>query len=167
MGGFFVRRNSLSEDVWWLEVTGKGDKTRLVPATKELMDELARYRRENGLSPYPFSGEITPLLLPIGGKLRPMKRAAVHLIVKEVFNRTATRIRARGDAQSEIVATRVESASAHWLRHTAGSNMADSMDLRNVRDNLGHSSIATTNIYLHTEDDERHEETEANHHIGW
>lgn len=167
MGGFFVRRNSLSEDVWWLEVTGKGDKTRLVPATKELMDELARYRRENGLSPYPFSGEITPLLLPIGGKLRPMKRAAVHLIVKDVFNSTATRIRARGDAQSEIVATRVESASAHWLRHTAGSNMANAMDLRNVRDNLGHASIATTNIYLHTEDDQRHEETEANHHIGW
>jgi site-specific recombinase XerD len=96
-----------------------------------------------------------------------MKRGVVHLIVKEVFNRTATRIRERGDAQSEIVATRVESASAHWLRHTAGSNMANSMDLRNVRDNLGHTSIATTNIYLHTEDDQRHEETEANHHIGW
>ncbi len=167
MGGFLVERKASGEDVWWLEVLGKGDKKRRVPATKELMDELARYRRENGLSPYPFPGEATPLLLPIGGKPRPMKRGAVHLIVKETFARTATRIRARGDAQSEYLAKRVETDSAHWMRHTAGSNMANSMDLRTVRDNLGHTSISTTDIYLHTEDDKRHEETEANHHLGW
>jgi site-specific recombinase XerD len=61
----------------------------------------------------------------------------------------------------------VEDASAHWMRHTAGSNMADTMDLRHVRDNLGHSSISTTNTYLHTEDDQRHKETEAKHRLGW
>ena len=166
MGGFSVRRSSSGDDQWWLEVLGKGDKTRLVPATKELMDELARYRRENGLSPYPLSGEHTPLLLPIGGKPRPMTRSTVHEIVKVIFALTAKRIRARGDERSEHIARTVESASAHWMRHTAGSSMADSMDLRTVRDNLGHASISTTNIYLHTEDDKRHEETEANHHIG-
>ena len=54
MGAFFCRRDSEGEDRWWLEITGKGDKTRLVPATAELMVELARYRRENGLSPFPL-----------------------------------------------------------------------------------------------------------------
>jgi len=166
MGGFFVRRDSEGEDRWWLEITGKGEKTRLVPATAELMVELTRYRRENGLSPYPLPGEPTPLLLPIGGKQRALTRSAVHLIVKEVFSRTAARIRERG-IEFERLASLVEDASAHWMRHTAGSNMANSMDLRNVRDNLGHSSISTTNTYLHTEDDQRHKETEAKHRLGW
>ena len=166
MGAFFCRRDSEGEDRWWLEITGKGDKTRLVPATAELMVELARYRRENGLSPFPLLGEPTPLLLPIGGKQRSLTRSAVHLIVKEVFGRTATRIRKRG-TEFERLADLVEDASAHWMRHTAGSNMADTMDLRHVRDNLGHSSISTTNTYLHTEDDQRHKETEAKHRLGW
>ena len=166
MGAFFVRRDSEGEERWWLEITGKGDKTRLVPATAELMVELARYRRENGLSPFPHPGEPAPLLLPIGGKQRPLTRSAVHLIVKEVFARTAMRIRTRG-GEFERLASLVEDASAHWMRHTAGSSMADTMDLRNVRDNLGHSSISTTNTYLHTEDDQRHKETEARHRLGW
>lgn len=166
MGAFFVRRDAEGEERWWLEITGKGDKTRLVPATAELMVELARYRRENGRSPFPLPGEPTPLLLPIGGKQRPLTRSAVHLIVKEVFSRTATRIRARG-TEFERLASQVEDASAHWMRHAAGSSMADTMDLRNVRDNLGHSSISTTNTYLHTEDDQRHKETEAKHRLRW
>lgn len=166
MGSFFCRRDSEGEERWWLEITGKGDKTRLIPATTELMVELTRYRRENGLSPFPIPGEPTPLLLPIGGKQRPLTRSAVHLIVKVVFSRTASRIRDRG-VEFERLAHLVEDASAHWMRHTAGSNMADAMDLRHVRDNLGHSSISTTNTYLHTEDDQRHKETEAKHRLGW
>ncbi|MDF3837007.1 site-specific integrase, partial [Cupriavidus basilensis] len=60
------------------------------------------------------------------------------------------------------------SASAHWLRHTAGSHMTDQqVDLRFVRDNFGHASIATTSAYLHTEDDARHEATQERHRIGW
>lgn len=166
MGAFFCRRDSEGEERWWLEITGKGDKTRLVPATAELIVELTRYRRENGLSPFPVPGEPTPLLFPIGGKQRSLTRSAVHLIVKEVFGRTASRIRGRG-ADFDRLAKLVEDASAHWMRHTAGSNMAGAMDLRHVRDNLGHSSISTTNSYLHTEDDLRHRETEAKHRLGW
>lgn len=166
MGAFFCRRDSEGEERWWLEISGKGDKIRLVPATAELIAELSRYRRENGLSPFPLPSEPTPLLLPIGGKQRSLTRSAVHLIVKEVFTRTASRIRDRG-VEFERLANLVDDASAHWMRHTAGSNMADTMDLRHVRDNLGHSSISTTNTYLHTEDDQRHKETEAKHRLGW
>lgn len=166
MGAFFCRRDSEGEERWWLEITGKGNKTRLVPATGELMVELTRYRRENGLSPFPLPGDLTPLLLPIGGKKRPLTRSAVHLIVKEVFSRTATRFRERG-SEFDHLANLVEDASAHWMRHTAGSNMADTMDLRHIRDNLGHSSISTTNTYLHTEDNQRHKETEAKHRLNW
>jgi site-specific recombinase XerD len=167
MGGFFSRKDKNSESRWWLEITGKGDKTRIVPATNELMLELNRYRREMGLSLNPIEGEATPLLLPIGGKQRAMTRSAVHLILKQIFNITAKRLQERGPDFIAQVA-RLEAASAHWMRHTAGSNMTSGdMDIRHVRDNLGHESISTTNNYLHSEDDKRHQDTEEKHRLKW
>ncbi len=170
MGAFFCRRDAHGTERWWLEVIGKGNKPRLVPATDELIAELARYRRAHGLAPTPLTGEDRPLVLPVIGRANPekaMSRGALHLVIKEVFSMAAERLRARGPewaAQAELLA----SASAHWLRHTAGSNMSDrQVDLRYVRDNFGHASIATTSIYLHTEDDARHEATRDKHRIGW
>ncbi|MBP0623665.1 recombinase XerD [Cupriavidus sp. LEh25] len=40
------------------------------------------------------------------------------------------------------------------------------VDLRFVRDNFGHASISTTSGYLHSEEDARHEATQARHRIG-
>lgn len=167
MGSFFCRRDKDGEERWWLEILGKGDKLRIIPATNELMVELARYRREKGLSLLPLPSETSPLLLPIGGKNRTMTRGAVHAIVKQVFEQAADRFRQRGP-EFEFQAVRIEQASAHWLRHTAGSHMANNdVDLRHVRDNLGHESISTTNNYLHSSDDVRHLETELGHKIKW
>lgn len=167
MGGFFRRRDRDGEERWWLEVLGKGDKLRIIPATDELMVELARYRRELSFPPYPVPGESTPLLLPIGGKPRAMTRGGVHDIFKVIFARTADRLSQRGPEHAHAAA-RVRQASAHWLRHTAGSHMANNdVDLRHVRDNLGHESISTTNAYLHSSDDARHAETEVKHRIRW
>jgi integrase len=130
MGAFFCRRDAQGVERWWLEVTGKGNKTRLVPATDELIAELARYRRVHGLAPTPQPGETRPLLLPMIGREghenrdKGLSRGALHLILKEVFGLAAGRLRARGpewEAQAALLA----SASAHWLRHTAGSHMTD------------------------------------------
>jgi site-specific recombinase XerD len=67
-------------------------------------------------------------------------------------------LRERDETQSAR-ADLLEKASAHWLRHSAGSHMADQkIDLRTVRDNLGHASLTTTSIYLHVDDDRRHQE---------
>lgn len=167
MGSFFCRRDKDGEERWWLEVLGKGDKERLVPATNEMMVELVRYRREMGLPPYPTPNEETPLALPIGKSREPLTRAGLHSIVKKVFDGAADRLRQRGD-QYAVRADLLERASAHWLRHTAGSHMADQqIDLRLVRDNLGHESLSTTSQYLHVDDDRRHKETEQKHRIGW
>lgn len=167
MGDFFSRRDRDGEERWWLEVMGKGAKERLVPATQEMMIELTRYRREKGLPPYPESGEKTPLVLPIGKSHEPLTRGALHVIVKRVFMGAADRLRQRGDdyaARAKLLAD----ASAHWLRHTAGSHMADkAIDLRLVRDNLGHESLTTTSQYLHMDDERRHQETEEKHRIDW
>ncbi|MDP3211602.1 site-specific integrase [Methylotenera sp.] len=167
MGGFFSRKDKNSESRWWLEITGKGGKTRIVPATNELMLELSRYRREMGLTINPVEDETVPLLLPIGGKQRAMTRSALHLILKQIFNITAKRLQERGPDYI-AQAARLEAASAHWMRHTAGSNMTSAdMDIRHVRDNLGHESLVTTNNYLHSEDDKRHQDTEEHHRLNW
>ncbi|MDY7537907.1 site-specific integrase [Undibacterium sp. RTI2.1] len=167
MGSFLRRRDKDGEDQWWLEILGKGDVLRIVPATSELMVELARYRREKGLSAAPIPGEEIPLLLPIGDQRRHLTRGGLHAIIKKVFEQTAARLRMKGeDFQAD--ADRITAASAHWLRHTAATDMSNGdVDLLFVRDNLGHSSISTTDIYLHALDDERHAATEKNHKVNW
>jgi site-specific recombinase XerD len=96
-----------------------------------------------------------------------MSRGGIHDIIKAVFAMTAERIELKGP-QFVHVAHRVSQASAHWLRHTAGSHMANnSVDLRHVRDNLGHASISTTSGYLHAPDDTRHNDTEDKHRANW
>ncbi len=167
MGRFFRRGDESGKDRWWLEVLGKGGKERLVPATAEMMTALGTYRRARGLPALPSPGEDTPLVLPIGQSLKPLTRAALHRIVKDVFSGAADSLRARGEDHAQRAAC-IEQASAHWLRHSAGSHMADQqVDLRLARDNLGHASLTTTSQYLHVDDDRRHRETDEKHRIDW
>ncbi|WP_168787510.1 tyrosine-type recombinase/integrase [Paraburkholderia aromaticivorans] len=167
MGRFFSRRDANGEDRWWLEVLGKGGKERLVPATTDMMAELGAYRRARGLAALPRPDKDTPLVPPIGQSRKPLTRAALHRIVKEVFSGAAHALRTRGDEHAQRAA-QLEQASAHWLRHSAGSHMADQqVDLRLVRDNLGHASLTTTSQYLHVDDDRRHRETDDKHRIAW
>ena len=166
MGDFYWRRGADGRERWWLEILGKGEKRRVIPATDELVVELMRYRKANDLAPLPREGDALPLLVPLIGGARPMGRSGVHELVKNVFRETASRLRALGP-DHEAAAAHVEQASAHWIRHTAGTHQSDNMDLKAVRDNLGHANIATTSIYVHTEDDRRHDQTSSLHKLGW
>ncbi|ENH6338203.1 tyrosine-type recombinase/integrase [Burkholderia vietnamiensis] len=167
MGDFFCRRDAGGHERWWLEITGKGDKARLVPASTEMMIELGHYRSECGLPVLPAGHEDTPLVLPLGQSTMPLTRAALHTIVKGIFAGAAEKLRMRGEEYAARAA-QLERASAHWLRHSAGSHMADcDVDLRMIRDNLGHVSLTTTSLYLHADDDDRHQKTEQKHRMGW
>lgn len=166
MGNFYNRKSECGDQQWWLEITGKGDKTRVIPVSDELIVEIARYRRELGLYQTPQEGDPTPLLLPIGGKQRHLTRSSVHEIIKMVFKRAASRLEDKGGEAVAKIA-RLNKASTHWLRHTAGSEMASNMDIRFVRDNLGHTSLTTTNVYLHSDNNQRHKITVEKHKIKW
>jgi site-specific recombinase XerD len=166
MGDFYSERSAHGRDRWWLQITGKGGKDRLVPATGELMTELIRYRKANDLSPLPAPGDSTPLVIPLIGPCKPMARSALHAVVKEVVHLAATRLREQGP-EFESAAAHIERASAHWMRHTARSHLSEKADLKVVRDNLGHANISTTSIYLHTEDDARHDAISAVHRVNW
>lgn len=157
---------------WWLDVVGKGLKARRIPASPELIAELMRYRKFHELPPLPQRGEVTPLLILFrrrqkSGEESAVDRKTVHDAIKVIFRGAADWLREQ-DPTDTWRADEFERTSAHWLRHTAASHMLDrDMDLRAVRDNLGHASINTTNQYLHEADDQRHDETVAAHRMNW
>lgn len=143
---------------WWLRVTGKGGVEGDVPISDALMADLARYRTFHGLSAVPASDSQRPLILGIAGRASPLTATAVYLIVKDALGRVADGLASTDPAQ----AARLQQASTHWLRHTAATHQAEAGNpIHHIQRNLRHSSIATTSIYLHAEDDARHDATTA------
>jgi site-specific recombinase XerD len=159
---------------WYLRVVGKGNKERLVPVTDELLAELARYRQSLGLPPHPVAHEPLPLIVSLrntaplspASMAPPLSRACLHNAFKQIAADAAARVRAAGE---EARAALLEQASAHWIRHSSGSALINASGVKatTVRDVLGHENLATTNIYLHAEDRERHQALSASHRIGW
>jgi len=51
------------------------------------------------------------------------------------------------------LANKLRKASAHWLRHSYGSYLANDrqVPLAYIRDELGHANISTTSLYLNTD----------------
>ena len=135
---------------WFLSVIGKGSEPRTIPIPLELLPAMCAYRATLGLSRYPATGEGTPLVLSLNGK-SPIERARVHEIVKSFFARM-TRLQPDGISLPSSV-------SAHWLRHSRGSHLAaDGVRVNTIRELLGHSSLATTSKYVHSEENDMHDE---------
>lgn len=142
---------------WWLRVVGKGGAEGDVPVSDELMADLVRYRQFYGLPALPTALEGTPLVMSVTGRTDQfLTPTAIYLVVKEVFRRAAAAL----EATDSVGAATLRRASTHWLRHTSATHQADAgNDIRFIQKNLRHASIETTSIYLHAEDDMRHEKT--------
>ena len=141
---------------WWLHTVGKGGVEGTIPLGEGLMEDFARYRRFHGLPALPADDGNIPAILGIAGRSSPLTPTAVYQIVKDTFRRVAKTLQ----QQDEIKATRVRRASTHWLRHTAATHQAeDGTPIHHIQQNLRHSSIGTTSIYIHAEADARHAST--------
>ncbi|QEE24786.1 tyrosine-type recombinase/integrase [Rhodanobacter glycinis] len=141
---------------WWLRVVGKGGIEGQIPWSDALMGDLQRYRSFLGLPAMPETGGRCPLILGIAGRGGALTPTAIYLIVKDIFGRVADDWEAGDSAR----AAQLRRVSTHWLRHTAASHQADDGNpIHHIQKNLRHSSIATTSIYLHAEDDARHAAT--------
>ena len=142
---------------WWFRVLGKGGKEGLIPIPAALLDALQRYRRTLGLTPLPSPMETTPLVCSIYGELAPVRADSLYKIIKAIMKAAADDARAADRPQ---LASNLEYASTHWLRHSAASHQLDAgLSLLTVSQNLRHAQIETTRRYLHTEDDDRHQAT--------
>ncbi|MBN8924077.1 MAG: tyrosine-type recombinase/integrase [Rhodanobacter sp.] len=141
---------------WWLHVVGKGGVEGTIPLSDGLMEDFARYRCFYGLSAVPAVDGKAPAILGIAGRSFPLTPTAVYQIVKDTFRRVADTLQEEDGAK----ATRMRRASTHWLRHTAATHQAeDGTPIHHIQQNLRHSSIGTTSIYIHAEEDARHAST--------
>ncbi|MEN3033281.1 tyrosine-type recombinase/integrase [Chromobacterium amazonense] len=156
MGSFHSR-----DGKWWLMLHGKGGKSEDVPVHPSLLEALKRYRSHLGLSPSPHASEITPLIVSLyGGRrgtFRALGRNACYKALKDMMHRAAEAAAHRG---LDVVHGQLSNCSTHWLRHSTASHQLDAgVPLLMVSQNMRHSKIETTRIYLHTEDDNRHEKS--------
>jgi len=130
-----LRLNEYNPTLAVLIVTGKGSKQRLVPIGKPAQQWTDRYLNEQ-------RGELTRrndgrdqrrLLLSNTG--RPLERVAVWQIVRRLALRAGLR-----------------DVHPHMLRHSFATHLLiGGADLRVVQELLGHSDIATTQIYTHVD----------------
>ena len=112
-----------------LKVLGKGKKERILPLTKEMVDLIGSYREQKKGQ---FDSDQDWLLLTEAGK-KLYPRYAWALVNKVL-----------GEA------TTVQQKSPHVLRHSFATHLLNNgADLNAVKELLGHSSLAATQVYTH------------------
>jgi integrase/recombinase XerC len=116
-----------------LIITGKGNKTRVVPMLKQARAAIEAYV---GLCPIPLK-ENEPLFRGIKGG--PLDARLIQLLIE----------RMRGALSLP------DTATPHALRHSFATHLlGNGADLRIIQELLGHASLASTQIY--TEVDRAH-----------
>jgi len=138
---------------WWLRVTGKGNKVRMVTVSDDMLDALKRYRTHLGLSPLPHIGEQTPILSKVRGRGPITSTRQIRYLIQQCFDAAFERMRSKG---LEDEAQELKVATVHWLRHTGISEDVKFRPKEHVKEDAGHASMATTDRYIDVEMRERH-----------
>lgn len=111
-----------------VKVLGKGNKERIIPVSKELSDDIQRY-----ISEKPMRKELIYNVF-VTEKGRPLQARSVYSFVKQHLAQVTT----------------IDKKSPHILRHTFATHlMNNGADLNAVKELLGHSSLAATQVYTH------------------
>lgn len=113
-----------------IKVTGKRDKQRFIPFGNELECRLHEYLDARNQEFGPANGAF--FLSPKGERI---PRHQVYLLVKDALTKVSD----------------VQKKSPHVLRHTFATSMLNhDAELGAVKELLGHNSLQTTEIYVHT-----------------
>ena len=128
--------DAVDYDTEMVRVTGKGQKTRLIPIGKPALRALRFYLAEIR----PLLAEKNPRAVPIflSHTGKRLDRERIWGIVKE----------------AALLAGIQKNVHPHTLRHSFASHLlANGADLRVIQEMLGHSDIGTTEIYTHVDQD--------------
>jgi len=142
-----------SDGNWWLHVIGKGNKSRKITVSDEMIAALKRYRSFLNLPAMPTLGEHTPLVAKQKGKGPVTSTRQIRSIVQLCFDNSYQRMKNDGLAED---AEDLKLATVHWLRHTGISEDVKTRPREHVRDDAGHSSMQTTDRYIESDSRERH-----------
>ncbi len=113
-----------------IKVLGKGSKERLIPMARHLAKLLEQYLNEREMHSSPESGSS----LLITKKGLPLASSKVYILVKQYLSAVTT----------------LEQRSPHVLRHTFATHLSNNgADLNAIKELLGHSSLASTQVYMH------------------
>ena len=118
-----------------LRITGKGNKTRIVPFGKKAKESLIVWLKIYKIWQGDFNQNSAVFISRRGGVLTP----------RQIENRVKF--------QAQRAGVNVD-LHPHLLRHCFASHMLSSSgDLRSVQEMLGHSNLSTTQIYTHVDFD--------------
>lgn len=127
-----------------VKITGKGNKERIVYLNDACTDALRRY-----LAVRPKEGLIDRNALFISGQRKRISPKTVQFLVKKYL----AKIDLGGPGYS-----------VHKLRHTAATLMYQQghVDIRVLKDILGHENLGTTEIYTHVSNEQMANASNAN-----
>lgn len=129
---------SLNETVT-VTLTGKGEKSRIVPVMKPTGELLKQYIKNAGLNAPVYNTNY----LFTNRSNKPLTRAGVTDILKKYAR----------SAQFNGVADISDEITPHWLRHSKAMHLLQAgVNLVYIRDLLGHADISTTEIYARADE---------------
>lgn len=132
-------------------VRGKGQKDRPIFISAEAADWLQRYLDKR-------QDTTKPLFIRFGGNKKVDLSGNYHRLTARSVQRLV--------AQYARLAGITKHVSPHTLRHSFATNLLmNGADLRSVQAMLGHSNIATTQIYTHVTDPHLKAVHEQFHHL--
>ncbi len=103
----------------------------------------------------PGHAPLIPRLRDKSGR-KHLTQAGIHKILAAFFEQLFNHLEMDGHADKRLLG-KLRQASAHWLRHSYGSYLANDkqVPLTYIRDELGHANISTTSLYLNTDSKQR------------
>jgi len=117
-----------------VKLTGKGNKTRIVPLMEPMAKLLEQYLKDNKLN-LPQCNEYPLFRNNTGNKLT---RSGISYILKKYF----------GEAKEAFPECFLDKISPHVLRHSKAMHLLQSgINLIYIRDLLGHVNVQTTEVY--------------------
>ena len=124
----------------FLRVVGKRQKVRDVMLVDQALNALDDYLAARGLESIEHAPSAAPLLASLADPMEPVSYQTLYKTTRTWLARAVT-----SSALSEVEKSRLQGASAHWLRHTFGTtSVALGTPYDVVQQQLGHARIDTT-----------------------
>ena len=125
-----LKENQVDAGNGAIKVLGKGNKERVIPVSNNLLKEMVKYMQEKKKQ----FGEPGNGFLLVNEKAKKLYPRYVYNVANKYLS----------------LVTTIDHKSPHVLRHTFATHLTNNgAELNAVKELLGHSSLAATQIYTH------------------